>query len=240
MAAIKPVYRRGEDHFRIAAESTPADVLKWADDWYNLLALEVFRADKRMRRVERFLLCNSRLAAVARLQKLHPNPLDLFGQETAVALSAGRLPTRADSHLTQAEAAVAIVESWARGAALDRGVTPPAAPKSKPPSARRRKRKGKGRQLKGKPLTDKQRRVCEKVAEASGNKSAAARQLGLDVSTVRQQYKAAMEKLGRLASGGRPKAPKRSCNPADLEMGARSDGRTRRQHKRPDGGAHEE
>ena len=98
----------------------------------------------------------------------------------------------------------------------------------KGPSGKRTKKAR--RSLRGQALTDKQREVLEMVGECKGNKSEAARRLGIDPSTVRQQHKAAMEKLGEMASG--LKDPRRTIDPAKLDMGARQDGRTQRQREK--------
>ena len=102
------------------------------------------------------------------------------------------------------------------------------------PSGKRTKKAR--RSLRGRPLTDKQREVVDKVTECKGNKSEAARQLAIDPSTVRQQFNAGMEKLGRMAS--KLIAPRRTSEPAKLEMGAQ-DGRTARQRAKREAGEDE-
>jgi DNA-binding CsgD family transcriptional regulator len=82
-----------------------------------------------------------------------------------------------------------------------------------PAAGGKRKGKGKRRSLHGQPLTDKQREILQVVSDCKGNKSEAARRLNLDPSTVRQQWRAGMEKLGRLAVS--PKAPKKQRLPSD-------------------------
>jgi hypothetical protein len=113
-------YVRGEDSFRIAAESTPDQVHRWAEDWFKLWTLEVCHADKSQRRVERFIDCCSRLAAVAELQKLKPAPLLRFIQELGGAWVSGRIPSRSDSHFAKAQQVVERVDSWARGQSISR------------------------------------------------------------------------------------------------------------------------
>lgn len=108
------LYVRGEDHFRIAAESTPDQIHRWAEDWFNLWALEVCHADKAMRKVERFIDCSSRLAAVAELHNLNAAPLLTFIREMGEAWSADRIPSRSDSHLGESQDVVERVDSWAK------------------------------------------------------------------------------------------------------------------------------
>ncbi len=132
MAAIKPVYRRGEDASRIAAESTPSEVHKWAEDWFNLWTLEVCDADKPNRRVERFILCCSRLAAIAELHKLDAAPLLTFIREMGDAWLGGRIPSKSDSHLAEAQDVVEQVDSWARGQIVQSKVAKPPEVNGKP------------------------------------------------------------------------------------------------------------
>jgi DNA-binding CsgD family transcriptional regulator len=82
---------------------------------------------------------------------------------------------------------------------------------STPPAGGKRKKKR--RSLYGQRLTMKQREVLDTVAECHGNKSEAARRLHLNPSTVRQQFDAGIEKLGRVAI--KPKAPKVQRLPSD-------------------------
>jgi len=76
-----------------------------------------------------------------------------------------------------------------------------------------KKRRRKRRSLLGWRLTEKQQQILQMVAECNGNKSEAARRLRLDVSTVRQHWRAGMEKLGKLATTS--KAPKKQRLPSD-------------------------
>jgi hypothetical protein len=105
-------YVRGEASFRIAAEATPEQICQWVDDWYELWNLEVCGGD---RRVERFILCCSRLAAVAEIRELVPGPLLTFIGELGEASLAGRIPSKSDSHLRAAQDVVERVDSWANG-----------------------------------------------------------------------------------------------------------------------------
>ena len=105
-------YVRGENSFRIAAEATPEQVCEWAEDWYKLWTLEVCGGN---RRVERFIDCCSRLAAVAELQKLNAAPLLTFIREMGDVRLFGRIPAKSDSHLGEAQDVVERVDSWAKG-----------------------------------------------------------------------------------------------------------------------------
>jgi len=104
-------YTRGEDHFRIAAESTPSQVHRWAGDWFDLWTSEVCGN----RRVERFIDCCSRLEAVAELHNLKAEPLLTFIRELGEAWASDRIPSRSDSHLGEAQDVVERVDSWAKG-----------------------------------------------------------------------------------------------------------------------------
>jgi len=76
----------------------------------------------------------------------------------------------------------------------------------KPAAGKPARRKRTRRPTLGKPLTDRQREAVEVVGRCGGNVSEAARLLALDPSTVRQHYRAGMEKLGETAiKGTRPK-----------------------------------
>lgn len=126
MTVGKPPYVRGENHFQIADESPPDQVHQWAEDWFNLWTLEVCHTDKSMRRVERFIDCSSRLAAVAELHSINAAPLLTFIRELGEAWLAGPIPSRSDSHLGEAQDVVERVDSWAKGNIVQRNAAKPA------------------------------------------------------------------------------------------------------------------
>jgi len=67
------------------------------------------------------------------------------------------------------------------------------------------------RGLRGKPLTKRQAEIAQVVIDCGGNYSEAARRLGISESAVRQQYKAAVAKIGQSAT--KTKAPKGQALP---------------------------
>ena len=107
----QPPYKRGENHARIAAAATPDQVHTWAEDWYKLWELEVCGEE---RRVERFIDCCCRLAAVAELHGIKSQSLRTFIREVGVASLSGRTPSRDDSHLDKAQGVIDEVDEWAQ------------------------------------------------------------------------------------------------------------------------------
>jgi DNA-binding CsgD family transcriptional regulator len=192
-------YLRGEDHVRIAADATPSEVRQWAEDWYNLWALEVCHADKSERRVERFILCCSRLAVIAELHKLNPKPLLTFIREVGVASFSGRIPTRSDSHVDKAQGVVERVESWAKGQIVQAEAAKARSQDgaSRPPASKPKRTRRPSRARKPRPLTPRQTEVVQIVGECKGDIAEAARRLGKNRKTVEEAYRAGMTKLGK-------------------------------------------
>ena len=85
----QPPYKRGEDSSRIAAEATPAQIHQWADDGFQLWMSEV----RGNRRVEQFIDCCYRLAAVAEQQKFDSTPLLTFIGEIRETWRSDRIPS---------------------------------------------------------------------------------------------------------------------------------------------------
>ncbi len=132
-------YVRGEDSFRIAYDSTPDQVHQWAENWFYLWTFEVCLE----RRVERFIDCCSRLAAVAELNKFDPAPLLIFIQEVGEASLSGRkIPSKLESHLLEAQHVVERVDSLAKGQIVQAETAKPQIPDE----ANRRPEVGKGKQ----------------------------------------------------------------------------------------------